>query len=80
VGDRSKVRFWHDMWRRDKAPKEAFSVLFGIACVKDASIAAHFELFGGSNQWKVSFVKAAHDWEMDVFASFFRFLYSIDVT
>ena len=64
----------------DKAPKEAFSVLFGIACVKDASIAAHLELSGGSSQWKVSFVKVAHDWEIDVFASFFRFLYSINVT
>jgi hypothetical protein len=52
--------------------KVAFPVLFGIACAKDASVAANLEFLGGSIQWNVSFVRAAHDWEVDVFASFFR--------
>jgi hypothetical protein len=69
------VRFWHDLWCKDKALKEAFLALYGIACMKDTSVAAQLKLSGGSNQWTVSFVKAAHDWEVDVFASFFNLLY-----
>ena len=42
---------------------EVFSDLFGIAYVKDASVAAHLELSGGSNQRNVSFVRAAYDCE-----------------
>ena len=49
--------------------KAAFPVLFGIARAKDTSTADHSESLGGSNQWNVSFARAAHDWEIDVFAS-----------
>jgi hypothetical protein len=43
--------------------KEAFAVLFSIACAKDASsIVAHLEFLGGSNLWNVSFfARATHD-------------------
>jgi hypothetical protein len=51
--------------------KGSFSVLYGLACEKDASIAANLEFLGGSNQWNVSFTRTAHDWEVDGFASFF---------
>jgi hypothetical protein len=37
------------------------------------------ELYGDSNQWKVSFSKEAHDWEVNVFASFFQVLHSVIV-
>jgi hypothetical protein len=50
VGVRSKIRFWHDLWCGDKALKEAFLDLYGIACAKDAFVAVHLELSGGSNQ------------------------------
>jgi hypothetical protein len=30
------------------ALKEAFPVLFGITCAKNASVAAHVEFFGGA--------------------------------
>lgn len=33
----------------------------------------------GSFQWDVSFIRAAHDWEVDVLASFFTLLYSLRV-
>jgi hypothetical protein len=36
-----------------------FSDLYGIACAKDASIAAYLELSGGSNKWNVSFARPA---------------------
>jgi hypothetical protein len=47
--------------------------------VKDASIMAHFELSDGFNKWNASFVRAADDWEVDVFAPFFSLLYSVRV-
>lgn len=47
------------------ALKEAFSDLFSIASAKDASVATHLEFYDGSNQWNVSFNRAAHDWEVD---------------
>jgi DNA polymerase/3'-5' exonuclease PolX len=47
----------------DKILRKAFPVLFGIVCVKDASVASHVELYGGSNQWNIRFVRAAHDWK-----------------
>jgi hypothetical protein len=76
LGDGSKIRSWHDQWCRDVVLKEAYPDLFGIACTKDASIPTHLEFYGGSNQWNVSFARTAHDWKMDVFASFFKVLYS----
>jgi hypothetical protein len=51
--------------------KEAFPVLYDIACAKDAFVAAH--------QWNVSFPRVAHDWDIDIFASFLRVLYSVEV-
>ena len=30
--DGSKIKFWHDLWHGDLALKEAFSVLYSIAC------------------------------------------------
>jgi hypothetical protein len=47
VGDGSKVRFWHDHWCGDTALKESFQDLFGIACIKDASLLTPMEFFGG---------------------------------
>jgi hypothetical protein len=77
MGVGSKVRFRHDLWCEDKDLKEAFPDLYGIACPKDASLAAHLEFFGGSNQWNVSFAGGAHNWEVDIFSSFFSLLYSV---
>jgi hypothetical protein len=33
------------------------------------------EILGGPIQWNVSFARAAHNWEVDVFTSFFQVLY-----
>jgi hypothetical protein len=67
------------LWFGDTVLKVALLVLFGIACAKDASIAANLEVFGGSNQWNVSFPREAHNWEVEVFASFLQVLHSIRV-
>jgi hypothetical protein len=79
VGDGSKIKFWHDQWCGDVALKEAFSDLFDIACAKDAFVAPHKVFLGVSNKWNMTFARAAHDWEVDVFGSFFKVLYSARV-
>jgi hypothetical protein len=48
-----------------------FLDLFGIARVKDASVADNMEILCGSIHWNMSFVREAHDWEVDILASFF---------
>jgi hypothetical protein len=62
------------LWCGNKALKEAFSNLYGIACARDASVAAHLEFSGGFNECKISFARSAHDWAVDVFAAFFNLL------
>jgi hypothetical protein len=48
VGDGSKIIFWHDLWCGDTALKVAFPTLFGIARVKDATVADNLEHLGDS--------------------------------
>ena len=79
VGDGTRISFWHDLWCGDSALNVAFPVLFGIACEKNASVAANMEMLGGSNQWNVSFTREAQDWELEVFASFLQVLHSVRV-
>jgi hypothetical protein len=57
-------RFWHSLWCRDKALKEAFPDLYRIASAKNVSVVAHLESSDDSNKWNVSFVRVAHDWEV----------------
>jgi hypothetical protein len=47
--------------------------------VKDASVAIHLKLSSCYVQWNVSFIRAAHNWDVDVFTSFFNLLYSYRV-
>jgi hypothetical protein len=44
---------------------------------KNLFMAAHLILESRSFQWDVRFIRAAHDWEVDVLTSFFTLLYSI---
>jgi len=67
------------LWCGDTALKVAFPALFGIASVKDASVADNLEFLGGSNRWNVSFTRESHNWEVDDFASFFQALHSVKV-
>jgi hypothetical protein len=42
------TKFWHDLWCGNTVLKVVFPILFGIACVKDASIVNNMEILGGS--------------------------------
>jgi hypothetical protein len=41
LGNRSRIRFWDDVWCGEMALKEAFLVFYAITCDKDALVAAH---------------------------------------
>jgi hypothetical protein len=62
--------------KKEMPLREAFPGLYDIACDKN-SLVADMILENGSFQWDVKFIRAAHDWEVDVLASFFTLLYSI---
>jgi hypothetical protein len=68
------------VWYGEMPFKEAFSVLYGTACDKNAPVATNLVSDSGSIKWDVSFIRAAHNWEVDVLASFFTLLYSISVS
>jgi hypothetical protein len=59
----------------DQTCKEAFPVLYSIARVNVASMTNYLELSSSSHLWNVIFIRAAHDWEVEVFTSFFDLLY-----
>jgi hypothetical protein len=77
VGDQFRIQFWHDVWIGDRTLMEAFLVLFSIACSKEALVAIHMWFSNDTCQWNVTFIKAVHDWEMELVTSFFDLLYSI---
>jgi hypothetical protein len=55
MGDVTRTKFWHDLWCGDTVLKEAFLVLFGIACAKDAFVADNLELLGDSGSYEGGF-------------------------
>jgi len=65
------------VWCGEIPLKEAFPSSYDIAYDKNSLVATHLILENGSFQWDVRFIRAAHDWEVDVLASFFTLLYSI---
>jgi hypothetical protein len=79
LGNGSRIRFWDDVWCGEMSLKEAFPVLYDIACAKDTLVADHLVVVSGSYQWDVRFFRDVHDWEVDVMASFFSLLYSSKV-
>jgi hypothetical protein len=39
-------------------------------------VANHLKVSSDSHQWNISFIRAAYNWEVEVFTSFFNLLYS----
>jgi hypothetical protein len=68
LGDGSKIKFWDDVWCGEMTLKEDFLVLYDIGRDKDVLVAAHLDSTSGSLQWDVSFIRASHDWEVEVLA------------
>jgi hypothetical protein len=64
------------VWCGEVSLKVVFPALYNIDCVKDAPVATHMDYTSGSLKWNISFACLAHDWEVDVLASFYFLLYS----
>jgi hypothetical protein len=59
---------WEMVTKLDQVLKDIFLDLFRMGCVKDAFVAKYLELTSDTHKWNVSFIRDAHDWEVDVFA------------
>ena len=44
MGDGSRVKFWDDVWCRDRPLKEEFSDLYNISRTREASVSEVYEL------------------------------------
>jgi hypothetical protein len=77
--DRTKIRFWHDLWCEDQPLKESFLDLFCIACCKEAWVADHLLFSNGNIQWNLSFIRPMQDWEVELVIAFFNVLYLLKV-
>ena len=78
VRDGSKIRFLHCRWCGDQVLKEAFSDLSNIAHVNDAFVVNYLEISSNSHQWNIISTRAAHNWEVDVFALFLIYCTPLD--
>jgi len=76
VGDGSHISFWHDVWCEIEPLKHSFPDLYAIARNKEAYVADYLDLSSSFILWNPSFIRAAHDWELESFDSFFSLLYS----
>lgn len=76
MSNRSKVKFWHDVWCGDSALKENYPQVYDLARMKEASIANLLISSNGIPQQNVKFLTEAQDWEIDVFLVFFAIMYS----
>jgi hypothetical protein len=59
--------------------RQLFQFYLVFARVNDAAVVDHLEFLGGSNQWNERFDRAAQNWDVDIFASFFQVLHSTKV-
>lgn len=71
AGDVSKIKFWHDVWCKDRPLKVAFTELFSLARMNEASVEDNQKLLNGSLQWEVNFTHAAQNWKVYSFTSFY---------
>ena len=74
VGDR--VKLWTDQWCGDSPLKLTFSVVYGIASNKEASVVSSLEWLGIGEwrSWDVRFIWRPNDWEMGSVDEFIRTL------
>ena len=74
VGDR--VKFWTNRWCGDLPLYLSFSVVYGIATNREASVASSLERLGieARRSWNVRLLRDPNDWELGVVDDLLRTL------
>jgi hypothetical protein len=60
VGNKTKIRLWHDLWRGDQPLGGTFSELFSIACCKEVCMTDNLQFSNEHLQLNLSFIKPVH--------------------
>jgi hypothetical protein len=76
VGDNSYIHFWQDVWCREGALKYSFLGFYSIVCNKEALVTCYLDFSSSLILWNPSFIRTAHDWELESLNSFLNLLYS----
>ena len=66
------MKFWTDRWCGDLPLQLSFSVVYGIATNREASVASSLERLGteARRSWKVLLLRNPNDWETGVVDEF----------
>ena len=79
VGDGSRVKFWDDVWCRDRLLKEEFPDLYNISRTREASVSEIMSFTNGRVTWDIQFRRLVNDQESLSLDSFLVLIYSTKV-
>ncbi|KAG6718914.1 hypothetical protein I3842_04G177000 [Carya illinoinensis] len=80
VGKGTHIKFWRDILCGEEALKDSFPSVFRVACNQEASMADFMVCSRNQIQWNVTFSRAAQNWELDSFETFFSLVYPVRLT
>ena len=63
MGDGTRVKFWDDVWCRDRPLMEAFIDLYNISRTRDASVLEVMCFVNGRVSWDIQFRRLVNDQE-----------------
>ena len=69
IGNSARVRFWLDLWCGSTTLSMSFSDHFEMAVNKNETVAEVWDHSVGNRSWKLNFLRAFNDWELDQVAN-----------
>ena len=79
MGDGTRVKFWDDVWCRDRPLKEEFPDLYIISRTREASVSEVMSYTNGRVAWDIQFCRLVNDQESLSLDSFLVLIYSTKV-
>ena len=79
MGDGTHVKFWDDVWCRDRPLKEVFLDLYNISRTRDTSVSVVMCVVNGRVSWDIQFCRLVNDQESQSLDSFMVLIYSTKV-
>ena len=76
MGDGTRVKFWDDVWCRDRPLKEAFPNLYNMSWTRDVSVSEVMCFANGRVSWDIQFRRFVNDQESQSLDSFMVLIYS----